>query len=187
MHNFGQNTETSVMSALKHYSEYQVARMFGLRVASVRLIRQNYLSNQINRSPTGRRQDDLFANDLHALKRSEPVSTPSPKYEIPKVEYAGLGASILSGFFTPDGQPTPAFWGYVNQWRKQSGHALLDILHDHEIFAPEQLKCALDIYQQVDNMDSVQLAALLRVVSQKVYETNVKDPTSTGTHVPYCK
>lgn len=109
------------------------------------------------------------------------------KQHLPNLDYAGLEAHVLSGFFTTDGQPTPAFWGYVNQWCKKSGHALLDILHDQEIFAPEQLERALDIYQQVDAMDSVQLATLLRVVAQKVYETNVKDPSCPGTDVPDCE
>lgn len=105
-------------------------------------------------------------------------------YQQVDANYAGLEARVMAGFFTPNGQPTPAFWGFISQYVKKSGHTMLDILHDQEIFAPEQLERALDIYQQVDDMDSVQLAALLRVVAQKVYETNVKDPISTGTNVP---
>lgn len=155
---------------------------------------------------------DLFDNDFRAVRRSTEVPSTYDLWReiafknpdlhnlgavsgrtsgkelnygnVPKLDFAGLEAHVLSGFFTVNGQPTPAFWGYINQWCKKSGHVLLDILHDHEIFAPEQLERALDIYQQVDDMDSVQLAALLRVVAQKVYETNVKDPISTGTNVP---
>lgn len=212
-----ENIDEQVIEAYtRGYSEYQIARMFNVRVAAVRRIRSEYTvtfrKKQDALSIGKRIHADLFDNDLRAVRRTTEVPSTYDLWReiafknpglhgfgtvsgrtsgkelnygnVPKLDFAGLEAHVLSGYFTTDGQPTPAFWGYVNQWCKKSGHALLDILHDHEIFAPEQLERALDIYQQVDDMDSVQLAALLRVVAQKVYETNVKDPISTGTNVP---
>lgn len=103
---------------------------------------------------------------------------------VPKQDYAGLEARVLSGFFTPSGQPTPAFWGYLSQYVKKSGHAMLDILHDKEIYAPEQLERALDIDSQIDDMTQEQRIALLRRIANAVYSHAFKDPTGTGSDLP---
>lgn len=104
--------------------------------------------------------------------------------EFPNLDFAGLEGHVLSGFFTPSGQPTPAFWGYLNQYVKKSGHTMLDILHDKEIYAPEQLERALDIDSQLEDMTQEQRIALLRRVSNAVYEHAFKDPTGTSTDLP---
>lgn len=210
MHQFGQNTEASVMSALKRYSEYQVARMFGLRVASVRLIRQKYEERQRNEdsylrqqelyhdinsgiTATGRKQEtpiqmglrlheDLFANDLQQVRGIWKGKYPQVQ-NLPKLDYAGLEAHVVAGFFTPNGVPTPAFWGFISQYVKKSGHTMLDILHDQEIYSPEQLKRALDIDSQLADMNQVELVALLRRISTMVYANAIQDPTSPGADV----
>lgn len=154
---------------------------------------------------------DLFDNDFRAVRRSTEVPSTYDLWReiafknpglhgfgavsgrtsgkelnygnVPKLDFAGLEAHVLSGFFTVNGQPTPAFWGYINQWCKKSGHALLDILHDHEIFAPEQLQRALDIDSQLEDMTPEQLASLLQRVSRKVYQNAIADPNGSSANV----
>lgn len=187
MHHFEKATEDAVLNALKRYSEYQVARMYGLRVASVRLIRQTALERQCNRTDTLRQQESPLQM---GLRLHEDVfntyllqQRTGMRVEIPKQDYAGLEGRVMAGFFTPDGLPTPAFWGFISQYVKKSGHTMLDILHDKEIYAPEQLERALDIDSQIQDMTQAQRIALLRRLTNAVYSDEFKDPTDPGSDV----
>lgn len=186
MHHFGQNTESSVMSALQRYSEYQVARMFGLRVASVRLIRQNYEARQRNFTASLRKQETPLEMGLRLhenLYKSHDLELARVHKAVSDADYAGLEARVMAGFFTPNGVPTPAFWGFISQYVKKSGHTMLDILHDKEIYAPEQLERALDIDSQIQDMTQAQRIALLRRLTNAVYSDEFKDPTDPGSDV----
>lgn len=187
MHHFEKATEDAVLNALKRYSEYQVARMYGLRVASVRLIRQTALERQCNRTDTLRQQESPLQM---GLRLHEDVfntyllqQRTGMRVEIPKQDYAGLEGRVMAGFFTPNGLPTPAFWGFISQYVKKSGHTMLDILHDKEIYAPEQLERALDIDSQIQDMTQAQRIALLRRLTNAVYSDEFKDPTDSGSDV----
>lgn len=196
-----------VRLALESYTEYQVAHMFNLRIGAVRAVKIDMLAKatkEVDANLNNRRQQEMFES-LFKHKRVTgrtpnlvpeglrvPVVTynertkygnSKPGQEFYSQDFAGLEAHVLSGFFLPNGQPTPAFWGFVNQYVKKSGHALLDILHDQEIFAPEQLKRALDIDSQLEDMTPEQLASLLHCVSKKVYEHAIADPTGPGANV----
>lgn len=184
------------------YSEYQIARMYNLRVAAIRAIR---VQMQQSVSPTRRNQEtplqmslrlheDLFRHDLEQESRKYRGESwgevrgrwqaQNPQVQnLPKLDYAGLEARVLAGFFTPNGVPTPAFWGFISQYVKKSGHAMLDILHDQEIYAPEQLQRALDIDSQLEDMTQEQRIALLRRVTNAVYANAIQDPTSPGADV----
>lgn len=112
------------------------------------------------------------------------VSGPFPTLNnLPRLDYAGLEARVMAGFFTPNGLPTPAFWGFISQYVKKSGHTMLDILHDKEIYAPEQLERALDIDSQIQDMTQAQRIALLRRLTNAVYSDEFKDPTDPGSDV----
>lgn len=187
MHHFDKATEDAVLNALKCYSEYQVARMYGLRVASVRLIRQTALERQCNRTDTLRQQESPLQM---GLRLHEDVfntyllqQRTGMRVEIPKQDYAGLEGRVMAGFFTPNGLPTPAFWGFISQYVKKSGHTMLDILHDKEIYSPEQLERALDIDSQIQDMTKAQRIALLRRLTNAVYSDEFKDPTDSGSDV----
>lgn len=168
------------------YSEHQVARMYNLRVGAVRAI---LLEFQREVSATGRYQQQPldFGRRIHEGLFREMLNEASVRYRKPnsilKQDFVGLEAHVLSGFFTTEGQPTPAFWGYVNQYVKKSGHTLLDILHDKEIYAPEQLERALDIDSQIQDMTQAQRIALLRRLTNAVYSDEFKDPTDPGSNV----
>lgn len=201
MHRFDKATEDAVLNALKRYSEYQVARMYGLRVASVRLIRQTALERQCNRTDTLRQQESPLQmglrlhEDLYGRSsRTAEVPTTYDQWRdiafgkqdsvtVPKQDYAGLEGRVMAGFFTPNGLPTPAFWGFISQYVKKSGHTMLDILHDKEIYAPEQLERALDIDSQIQDMTQAQRIALLRRLINAVYSDEFKDPTDSGSDV----
>lgn len=118
-----------------------------------------------------------YAQDLRA--GTDDPASPS----MFKQDYAGLEARVLAGFFTPDGRPTPAFWGFVSTWCKKSGHKMLDMLHDQEIFAPEQLARMLDLDSRIEDMTQAEAVALLRRVTKKVYDNEFKDPGSSGADV----
>lgn len=193
-----------VRLALQMYSEHQVANMYGLRLSAVREVKmemhegigslhsrrqQDLLEEIANtvRTSTGRKQEtplemglrlheDLFKSHNLALDKVHKAASDA--------DYAGLEARVLSGFFTPAGQPTPAFWGYLSQYVKKSGHTMLDILHDKEIYAPEQLERALDIDSQIDDMTQEQRIALLRRIANAVYSHAFKDPTGTCSDLP---
>lgn len=185
-----ESVDSKVIDALdRGYSEHQVARMFSLRVAAVRRIEGEYsrkgmrdmFSDTLRRRETplefGRRlHDDIFNTYMRQQQSGLRV-------EIPKLDYAGLEARVMAGFFTPNGVPTPAFWGFISQYVKKSGHAMLDILHDQEIYAPEQLQRALDIDSQLEDMTQEQLIALLRRVTNAVYANAIEDPTRTRSDV----
>ena len=194
--------KTKVRLALREYSEHQVANMYGLRIATVREVKMEM--RQRNDEFNARRQQDLFtslANDFTVTgrKRETPLEMglhlhedlyKSHNLELTRVhkavsdaDYAGLEARVLSGFFTPSGRPTPAFWGYLSQYVKKSGHAMLDILHDKEIYAPEQLERALDIDSQLEDMTQQQAIAFMRRVAAKVYANAFKDPSGSGADV----
>lgn len=194
--------ELKVRRALLQYSEYQVANMYGLRVGTVRAIKvqmeeerqvpinfsasESQLDLYRQLTATGRKQEtplemglrlheDLFKpHDLELARVHKAASD---------ADYAGLEARVLSGFFTPSGRPTPAFWGYLSQYVKKSGHVMLDILHDKEIYAPEQLERALDIDSQLEDMTQEQAIALMRRVAAKVYANAFKDPSGSGADV----
>lgn len=201
MHHFDKATEDAVLNALKRYSEYQVARMYGLRVASVRLIRQTALERQCNRTATLRQQESPLQmglrlhEDLYGRSsRTAEVPTTYDQWRdiafgkqdsvtVPKQDYAGLEGRVMAGFFTPNGLPTPAFWGFISQYVKKSGHTMLDILHDKEIYSPEQLERALDIDSQIQDMTKAQRIALLRRLTNAVYSDEFKDPTDSGSDV----
>lgn len=195
--------ELKVRRALLQYSEYQVANMYGLRVGTVRAIKvqmQDERQMPLEFSPsesqldlyrqltaTGRKQetplemglrihDDVF--NTYMLQQRTGV-----RVEVPKLDYAGLEARVMAGFFTPNGLPTPAFWGFISQYVKKSGHTMLDILHDKEIYAPEQLERALDIDSQIQDMTQAQRIALLRRLTNAVYSDEFKDPTDPGSNV----
>lgn len=197
--------KTKVRLALREYSEHQVANMYGLRIATVREVKMEM--RQRNDEFNARRQQDLFtslANDFTVTGRKQETplevgirlheeiakghagfnEVKRPQYsQVPDADYAGLEARVLSGFFTPSGRPTPAFWGYLSQYVKKSGHAMLDILHDKEIYAPEQLERALDIDSQLEDMTQDQAIALMRRVAAKVYANAFKDPSGSGADV----
>lgn len=201
MHHFEKATEDAVLNALKRYSEYQVARMYGLRVASVRLIRQTALERQCSRTDTLRQQESPLQmglrlhEDLYGRSsRTAEVPTTYDQWRdiafgkqdsvtVPKQDYAGLEGRVMAGFFTPNGLPTPAFWGFISQYVKKSGHTMLDILHDKEIYSPEQLERALDIDSQIQDMTQAQRIALLRRLTNAVYSDEFKDPTDPGSDV----
>lgn len=192
MHPFDEKTEKAVMVALQRYSEYQVARMYGLRVASVRLIRQTVMSREGSGyiSMTGRTKESPLQMGLRLHedlfnRQEQKVVTFGERYsnQIPNMDYAGLEARVMAGFFTPNGVPTPALWGYLSQYVKKSGHAMLDILHAKEIYAPEQLERALDIDSQIEDMSQAQRIALLRRLSAAVYSDEFKDSTDPGSDV----
>lgn len=192
MHPFDEKTEKAVMIALQRYSEYQVARMYGLRVASVRLIRQTVMNREGSGyiSMTGRTKESPLQMGLRLHedlfnRQKEKAITFGERYsnQIPNMDYVGLEGRVMAGFFTPSGQPTPALWGYLSQYVKKSGHAMLDILHDKEIYAPEQLERALDIDSQIEDMTQAQRIALLRRLSTAVYSDEFKDPTDSGSDV----
>lgn len=198
--------ENKVRRALLQYSEYQVANMYGLRVATVRAIkvqmedeRQVPLNFSASKSQldlyreltaTGRKQETPLEMGLRLhedlfSRQEQKAATFGDRYskQVPDADYAGLEARVLSGFFTPSGRPTPAFWGYLSQYVKKSGHAMLDILHDKEIYAPEQLERALDIDSQLEDMTQEQAIALMRRVAAKVYANAFKDPSGSGADV----
>ena len=190
--------DRKVRMALETYSEWQVARMYNLRIGAVRAVKIDMLAEmtrgEINVDLNTMRQRELFREDFK-LHGTDTGRTPSrapeglhinPRgYEqhVPNLDYAGLEARVMAGFFTPNGQPTPAFWGFISQYVKKSGHTMLDILHDQEIYTPEQLERALDIDSQLEDMTPEQLASLLHRVSKKVYEHAIADPTGPGANV----
>ena len=218
--------DRKVRLALADYSEWQVARMFNLRIGAVRAVKIDMLA-ETDPDLNFRRQQDLFQDlfKYHGTVTGRVPSRPEPqglhinhdvyKYrgktwnetvmrglvqrsmptpeqsmacsaytkEFPNLDFAGLEAHVLSGFFTPNGQPTPAFWGFISQYVKKSGHVMLDILHDKEIYAPEQLERALDIDSQLEDMTQEQAIALMRRVAAKVYANAFKDPSGSGADV----
>lgn len=196
--------DQKVRLALQSYSEWQVARMYNLRISAVRAIKIDMTIDK-HLNVNSRRQQDLFQEDLklHGTATGRKQETPLEMglrlhenlfkrhdLELARVhkavsdaDYAGLEARVLSGFFTPSGRPTPAFWGYLSQYVKKSGHAMLDILHDKEIYAPEQLERALDIDSQLEDMTQQQAIALMRRVAAKVYANAFKDPSGSGADV----
>ncbi|AQT27873.1 hypothetical protein CB3_031 [Pectobacterium phage vB_PatP_CB3] len=184
--------DRKVRLALGQYSEWQVASMYNLRVGAVRAIKLEM--DDEHRQFNARIQQDLFRQTFKlsgTVTGRIPSLVPeglhnSPReYEnhLPSLDYVGLEARVMAGFFTPTGLPTPAFWGFINQYVKKSGHTMLDILHDQEIYAPEQLERALDIDSQLEDMTPEQLASLLHRVSKKVYEHAIADPTGPGANV----
>lgn len=195
--------DRKVRMALETYSEWQVARMYNLRIGAVRAVKIDMLAemthSEINVDLNTLRQRDLFREDfkLHGTVTGRtPSRAPERLHSIPRryqqhlpgyqqvdANYAGLEAHVMAGFFTPNGQPTPAFWGFISQYVKKSGHTMLDILHDQEIYAPEQLERALDIDSQLEDMTPEQLASLLHRVSKKVYEHAIADPTGPSANV----
>lgn len=183
--------DAQVVEALNRgYSEHQVARMFGLRVASVRRIESESTRVAI-RSWSSTKRDQQTALDfgrrIHEDIFDNYVLAEQYKTRIGRIrvsqDFVGLEARVMAGFFTPDGVPTPAFWGFISQYTKKSGHAMLDILHDQEIYAPEQLQRALDIDSQIEDMNQEQRIALLRRVTNAVYANAFEDPSRTGSDV----
>ena len=194
--------ELKVRRALLQYSEYQVANMYGLRVGTVRAIKvqmeeerqvpinfsasESQLDLYRQLTASGRKQETPLEMGLrlHAdlFKPNDPELDKAHK-TVSDADYVGLEGRVLSGFFTPSGRPTPAFWGYLSQYVKKSGHAMLDILHDKEIYAPEQLERALDIDSQLEDMTQQQAIALMRRVAAKVYANAFKDPSGSGADV----
>ena len=192
--------ELKVRRALLQYSEYQVANMYGLRVGTVRAIKvqmeeerqvpinfaasESQLNLYRELTATGRKQESPLEMGLRLhedlFKRH---GTVTGRCKAPDADYIGLEGRVLSGFFTPNGQPTPAFWGFIGRYVKKSGHVMLDILHDKEIYAPEQLERALDIDSQLEDMTQEQAIALMRRVAAKVYANAFKDPSGSGADV----
>ena len=192
--------ELKVRRALLQYSEYQVANMYGLRVGTVRAIKvqmeeerqvpinfaasESQLDLYRELTATGRKQESPLEMGLRLhedlFKRH---GTVTGRCKAPDADYIGLEGRVLSGFFTPNGQPTPAFWGFIGRYVKKSGHVMLDILHDKEIYAPEQLERALDIDSQLEDMTQEQAIALMRRVAAKVYANAFKDPSGSGADV----
>ena len=195
--------DRKVRMALETYSEWQVARMYNLRIGAVRAVKIDMLAEmtrgEIDVDLNTMRQRELFREDfkLHGTVTGRTPSRAPEKlhinprgyeqhlsgYQQVDANYAGLEARVMAGFFTPNGQPTPAFWGFISQYVKKSGHTMLDILHDQEIYAPEQLERALDIDSQLEDMTPEQLASLLHRVSKKVYEHAIADPTGPSANV----
>lgn len=190
--------DRKVRMALETYSEWQVARMYNLRIGAVRAVKIDMLAEmtrgEINVDLNSLRQQDLFREGfkLHGtvtgrLRNQNTqdfyIQPRGREKHLPSLDYTGLEARVVAGFFTPDGQPTPAFWGFINQYVKKSGHVMLDILHDKEIYAPEQLERALDIDSQLEDMTQEQAIALMRRVAAKVYANAFKDPAGSGADV----
>jgi hypothetical protein len=152
------------------------------------------LATEAERDLVTRRQQELFLDELSLLasptgriNRNTPeglhINPRGYEQHLPKLDYAGLEARVMAGFFTTDGRPTPAFWGFISQYVKKSGHTMLDILHDQEIYAPEQLQRALDIDSQIEDMTQEQRIALLRRITNVVYDNAITDPTGPGANV----
>lgn len=182
-----ESVDSKVIDALdRGYSEHQVARMFSLRVAAVRRIEGEYSRKGMRDmfSDTLRRRETPLevGTRLHRELFKHP-GTITGRWQSADMNYAGLEARVMAGFFTPNGVPTPAFWGFISQYVKKSGHAMLDILHDQEIYAPEQLQRALDIDSQLEDMTQEQRIALLRRVTNAVYANAIEDPTHTRSNV----
>ena len=193
--------ELKVRRALLQYSEYQVANMYGLRVGTVRAIKvqmQDERGIPLEFSPnesqldlyrqltaTGRKQESPLEMSLrlHEDLFKHHGTVTGRCYHRKSKDYTGLEARVMAGFFTPNGLPTPAFWGFISQYVKKSGHTMLDILHDKEIYAPEQLERALDIDSQIQDMTQAQRIALLRRLANAVYSDEFKDPTDPGSNV----
>lgn len=197
--------ELKVRRALLQYSEYQVANMYGLRVGTVRAIKvqmeeerqvpinfsasESQLDLFRQLTATGRKQETpleigIRIHEEIARGHAGLNEVKRPGYtQVPDADYAGLEGRVMAGFFTPNGLPTPAFWGFLSQYVKKSGHAMLDILHDKEIYAPEQLERALDIDSQLEDMTQEQAIALMRRVAAKVYANAFKDPSGSGADV----
>lgn len=195
--------DRKVRMALETYSEWQVARMYNLRIGAVRAVKIDMLAemtrSEINLDLNSLRQQDLFREGFKlngTVTGRNPSRAPEglhinprgyeqhlPGYQQVDANYAGLEARVMAGFFTPNGQPTPAFWGFISQYVKKSGHVMLDILHDKEIYAPEQLERALDIDSQLEDMTQEQAIALMRRVAAKVYANAFKDPSGSGADV----
>lgn len=190
--------DRKVRMALETYSEWQVARMYNLRIGAVRAVKIDMLAEmargEINVDLNSLRQQDLFREGfkLHGTVTGRLRNQNTQDFYIqprvheqhlPNLDYAGLEARVVAGFFTPKGQPTPAFWGFISQYVKKSGHVMLDILHDKEIYAPEQLERALDIDSQLEDMTQEQAIALMRRVAAKVYANAFKDPSGYGADV----
>lgn len=169
------------------FSDQSIANFYNVRLSAVRHIRLRQVRSQQN-------ELDLVVSHMESLGhryggcvsgRWESAKPQVPN--LPKLDYAGLEARALAGLFTPDGQPTPAFWGFISMYVKKSGHAMLDILHDMEIYAPEQLKIALDIDSKIDHMTQKQRIALLRRVTNAVYAHAIKDPSESSSDVSDCE
>jgi hypothetical protein len=115
--------------ALETYSEWQVTRMYNLRIGAIRAVKIDILAEmirgEINVDLNTLRQRDLSKEDfkLHSTVTGRtPSSAPeglhiNPRgyekypagYQQVDANYAGLEARVIAGFFTPNGQPTPAF------------------------------------------------------------------------------
>lgn len=193
--------EFKVRRALWQYSEYQVANMYGLRIGTVRAIKMQMQDERQARldSPTNESQLDLY-RQLTATGRKQETplemgvrlhedlfkhqgTVTGRCYHTKPKDFVGLEGRVMAGFFTPNGLPTPAFWGFISQYVKKSGHTMLDILHDKEIYSPEQLERALDIDSQIQDMTQAQRIALLRRLTNAVYSDEFKDPTDPGSDV----
>lgn len=169
------------------FSDQSIANFYNVRLSAVRHIRLRHTRSHQS-------ELDLVVNHLESMgyeydgRIKGRWSSPNPQIQnLPKLDYAGLEARALAGLFTPNGQPTPAFWGFISMYVKKSGHAMLDILHDMEIYAPEQLKVALDIDSKIDHMTQEQRIALLRRVTNAVYAHAIKDPSKTSSDVSNCE
>lgn len=77
---FDKTLEKRILDALKHYGEYQVARMFNLRVAAVREVSQRYRMTKV--------QPDLF-------KEAEPYEF-KPITHLPQYDYQALEEQELA-------------------------------------------------------------------------------------------
>jgi len=197
MSNLGIELTAKVVKALTQYSEHQVARMYGLQLSTVRTIRMEAqqhaddLNKRRNadifklilqgsqatvdlKSATSQREADIA--ELSAIRARKAITAlhmhkepcgSETRHVMANLDYTGLERHVISGFFTATGEPTPAFWGYIANYVKKSGHALLDILHDEQIFSPEQLKEALDFDYQLSR---VPLHRKLAIVNQILKE-----------------
>lgn len=145
--------DRKVLEALVTYSEYQVARMYNLRVGAVRAIKMESLTG------TQRLKDSQL--DLFVREFSKPDIKVAPTIngeDTNKVLLRQMGSGITTG------------------------HALLDMLNQHEIYNPEQLAYALNFDQRIEDhihtLTTEGKLLLLRQLSKDLYEQHI-NPGST--------
>lgn len=148
--------DRKVLEALVTYNEYKVARMYNLRVAAVRAIKLESLTG------TQRLKDSQL--DLFVREFSKPDIKVAPTIngeDTNKVLLRQMGSGIATG------------------------HALLDMLNQHEIYNPEQLAYALNFDQRIEdhinNLTTEGKLLLLRQLTKGLYEQHINSGSTKPT------
>lgn len=147
--------DQKVLQGLVHYGEYKVARMYNLRVTAVRAIKLESLTG------TQRLKDSQLSLDMgHFIKPTTKAEhVPNYQPEVGSYDYGALEQRMLA------------------HMTNSTGHALLDMLNQHEIYNPEQLAYALNFDQRIeDHINSLTTEGkllLLRQLSKGLYEQHI--------------